>query len=76
MLLKDVASFKFPLSERRAILFDAKQTTGDPIDYLNTLTQLIRSANWENLTPEASICHFFTKGIKCKVSQKNCVKFL
>ena len=65
MLLKDVASFKFPLSERRAILFDAKQTTDDPIEYLNTLTQLIGSADWANLTPEAAICHFFTRGVKC-----------
>ena len=76
MLIKDVASFKFPLSEWRAILFDATPTTDDPLEYLNILTQLIGSADWANLTPEAAICHFFTKGVKCKASQQICVKFM
>ena len=61
MLIKDVESFKFPLNERRAELFDATQTTDDPLDYLNELTQLIRSADWANLTPETAICNFFKK---------------
>ena len=55
MLIKDVASFKFPLNERRAELFDATQTTDDPLQYLNKLTQLIGSADWANLTPETAL---------------------
>ena len=76
MLIEDVASFKFTLNERRAGLFEATQTTDDPLDYLNELTQLIRFADWANLTPETAICHFFTKGVKCKASQQMCVKFM
>ena len=45
MRIKYVASSKFPLGERRAALFDAKQTTEDPFDYLDTLTQLIGSTD-------------------------------
>ena len=71
-----MASFKFTLNERRAGLFEATQTTDDPLDYLKELTQLIRSADWANLTPETAICHFFKKGVKCKDSQEICVKFL
>ena len=73
MLIEDVASFKFTLNERRAGLFEATQTTDDPLDYLKELTQL---TDWASLTPETAICHFFKKGVKCKDSQKVCVKFL
>ena len=76
MLIEDVASFKFTLNERRAGLFQDTRTTHDPLDYLKELTQLIRSADWANLTPETAICHFFKKGVKCKDSQEICVKFL
>ena len=58
MLIEDVASFKFTLNERRAGLFEATQTTDDPLDYLRDLTHLIRSTDWSNLTPETAICQF------------------
>ena len=76
MLIEDVASFKFTLNERRAGLFEATQTTDDPLDYIRDLTNLIRSADWSNFTPETAICQFFKKGVKCKDSKKVCIKFL
>ena len=76
MLIEDVASFKFTLNKRRAGLFEATQTTDDPLDYIRDLTNLIQSADWSNFTPETAICHFFLKGVKCKESKEICVKFL
>ena len=48
--MKDfIMMIKFQLGERRAALFDAKQTTEDPLDFLDTLTKLIGSTDWTKL---------------------------
>ena len=57
-------------------LFEATQTTDDPLDYIRDLTNLIRSADWTTFSPEKAICQFFLKGVKCEESKKVCVKFL
>ena len=70
MLIEDVASFKYPINKRRMELFEATQTTDDPLDYIRDLTNLIRSADWTNFSPEKAICQFFLKGIKCEEARK------
>ena len=75
MLIKDVTLSKFPKGERRAALFDAKQTTEDPLDFLDTLTKLTGSTDWTKLTPETAVCYFFTQGLKCNTSKQICIKF-
>ena len=64
------------LQSTKTELFEATQTTDDPLDYIRDLTNLIRSADWSTFSPEKAICQFFLKGIKCEDSKKVCVKFL
>ena len=37
-------------------LFEATQTTDDPLDYIRDLTNLIRSAEWATFSTEKAIC--------------------
>ena len=49
-LIEEASLFIFPLYMRRKNLFEATQTTDDPLDYIRDLTNLIRS--------EKTICQF------------------
>ena len=57
-LIEDVSTFKYPLNTRRMNLFEATQTTDDPLDYIRDLTNLIRSADWTTFSSEKAICQF------------------
>ena len=59
-LIKDVILSKFSLETRQAALFDAKQQDiEDPADFLETLTNMISSADWTNISPEQATCYIF-----------------
>ena len=68
---------KFSLETRQAALFDAKQQDiEDPADFLETLTNMVSSADWTNISPEQATCYIFLQGVKNNVDKQICVKFL
>ena len=48
-LMDEVALIKFPIHQRRMVIFSAKQT-GDPLSYLRELIEHIRVADWTTFT--------------------------
>ena len=65
-LIEEASVFRYPLNTRRMDLFEATQTTDDPLDYIRDLTNLIRSADWATLSKEKTICQFFLNVVKCE----------
>ena len=61
-LIKDVILLKFSLETRQAALFDTKQGYIEhPADFLETLTNMVSSADWTNISPEQATCYIFTR---------------
>ena len=63
-LIKDVILSKLSLETRQAALFDAKQQDiEDPADFLETLTNMISSADWTRISPEQATCYIFVTSV-------------
>ena len=76
-LIKDVILSKLSLETRQSALFDTKQQDiEDPADFLETLTNIISSTDWTQISPETATCYFFMQGVKSNVSKQICVKFV
>ena len=43
---------------------------------MDTLTNLIGSTDWTNISPEQATCYFVMQGVKNNVSKQICVHFL
>ena len=74
-LMDDVALIKFPIHQRRMVVFGAKQT-GDLLSYLRELIEHIRVSDWTTFNEEASACHLFINSVKCEESKRACFKIL
>ena len=72
--IKDVILSKFSLKTRQAALFYAKQGNIEhSADFLETLTNMVNSANWKNISPEEATCYIF---IHSDIDKQICVRFL
>ena len=74
-LMDDVALIKFPIHQRRMVIFSAKQT-GDPLFYLRELIEHIRVADWTIFNEEAAACHLFLNSVRCEEAKSACFKIL
>ena len=68
---------KFPLETRQAALFDAKQRYIEhSADFLETLTNMVSSADWTTISPEKATCYIFIHGVTKNIDKQMCVNFL
>ena len=65
------------METRQAALFDAKQQDiGDPADFLETLTNMVSSADWTNISPEQATCYIFIHSVTNDIDKQMCLRFL
>ena len=75
--IKDVILSKFSLKTRQAALFDAKQGNIEhSADFLETLTNMVSSAIWTNISAEQANCYIFIHGVTKSIDKHICVQFL
>ena len=75
--IKDVILSKFSLKTRQATLFDAKQGNIEhSADFLETLTNMVNSANWKNISLEEATCYIFIHSVTNDIDKQICVRFL
>ena len=75
--IKDVILSKLSLKTRQAALFDAKQGNIEhSADFLETLTNMVNSANWKNISPEEATCYTFIHSVTNDIDKQICVRFL
>ena len=73
--MEEVALIKFPLHQRRMVIFAAKPN-GDSISYLRELIEHIRVADWTTFNEEAAACHLFLNSVRCEEAKRACFKIL
>ena len=75
--IKDVILSTFSLKTRQAALFDAKQGNIEhSADFLETLTNMVNSANWKNISPEEATCYIFIHSVTNDIDKQICIRFL
>jgi len=76
-LIKDGILSKFSLETRQAALFDAKERYIEhPAEFLETLANMVSSANWTNISPEQATCYIVINGVTKSIDKQICVKYL
>ena len=63
--MEEVALIKFPLHQRRMIIFAAKPNR-DSLTFLRELAENVRVADWTTFNQEAAVCHLFLNSVKCE----------
>ena len=73
--MDEVALIRFPLHQRRMVIFAAKPNENS-ISYLRELIEHIRVADWTTFNEEAAACHLFLNSVRCEEAKRACFKIL
>ena len=75
-LIESISKNKFSICDRRSELFGLKQTNEDPVVFLSKVNDMVKNADWDNITQTDATLLIFQQGVNCAQSKKICSEFI
>ena len=70
-MINTISKNRFPICDRRLELFGLKQKNEDPLQFLEKVNDLVRNADWNNISECESTLLIFQQDINCTKSNKH-----
>ena len=71
-LIEAISKNKFPICDRRSELFGLRQANEDPVVFLSKVDDMVKNADWDNITQTDATLLIFQQGVNCAQSKKIC----
>ena len=75
-LIEAISKNKFPICDRRSELFGLRQANEDPVVFLSKVDDMVKNADWDNITQTDATLLIFQQGVNCAQSKQICPKFI
>ena len=75
-MINTISKNRFSICDRRLQLFGLKQTNEDPVGFLAKVNDLVKNADWYNISENEATLLIFQQGINCAQSKKICSEFI
>ena len=75
-MIKSISKNRFSICDRRSELFGLKQTNEDPVVFLSKVNDMVKNADWDNITHTDVTLLIFQQGVNCSQSKKICSEFI
>ena len=75
-MINTISKNRFPICDRRLELFGLKQKNEDTLEFLDKVNDLVRNADWYNISENEATLLIFQQGINCAKSKKVCSEFM
>ena len=75
-MINKISKNRFPICDRRLELFGLKQKNEDTLEFLDKVNDLVKNADWYNISENEATLLIFQKGVNCEKSRKVCSEFM